>query len=73
MKFIKTFEDKNCIEFDIIDNDEKIAYYVKYFVNPMTEEKLESPVFEMYYDFDGEEFLSSVLADSLEECLRELR
>mgnify|MGYP003334017653 CR=1 FL=1 len=49
MKIVKTYEDKNCKEFDIFVNDEKVAYYVEYIKNPETEEKLESPVFEMYY------------------------
>lgn len=69
MKFIKTYEDKICREFDIIVNDEKVAYYVEYIKNPETEEKLESPVFEMYYNDDFED---SIVADSLEECLEYL-
>ena len=44
MKFIKTYEDKICREFDIIVNDEKVAYYVEYMKNPLTQEKLENPV-----------------------------
>ena len=74
MKFVKTYEDNNCKEFDIFDNDEKIAYYIEHYNHPITEEKLESTVFEMYYNYDKEfeECLSSVICDSLEECLEYL-
>lgn len=74
MKFIKTYEDNNCKEFDIFDNDEKIAYYIEHYNHPITEEKLESSIFEMYYNYDEEfeECLSSVICDSLEECLEYL-
>ena len=56
MKYIKTYEDHGCKEFDIIDNGIKVGYYIRYTKNPITEEVLDNPVFEMYYDFDGEEF-----------------
>ena len=74
MKFIKTYEDNNCKEFDIFDNDEKIAYYIEHYNHPITEEKLDNTVFEMYYNYDEEfeECLSSVICDSLEECLEYL-
>ena len=66
MKFVKTYEDEGCKEFDIIVNEEKVAYYIEYNKNPVTNEDLDAPVFEMYFD---EDFENSVIADSLEECL----
>ena len=72
MKFVKTFEDKNCKEFDIFVNNEKIAYYIEHYNHPITEEKLENTVFEIYYNFDDEEFTSSAICDTLEEALEYL-
>ena len=74
MKIVKTYEDKNCKEFDIFVNDVKVSYYIEHYNNPITEEKLDNTVFEMYYNYDEEfeEFLSSVICDSLEECLEYL-
>ena len=69
MKFVKTYEDNNCKEFDIFDNDEKIAYYIEHYNHPITEEKLENTVFEIYYNFDNEEFTASAICDTLEEAL----
>ena len=66
MKFVKTYEDATCKEFDIIVNNTKVAYYVEYVKNPETNEDLESPVFEMYYN---EDFEDSYVSDSLEDCL----
>ena len=69
MQFIKTYSDNNCSEYDIIQNNEKIAYYVEHINHPLTEEKLDNPVFELYYDYDDEEFTASVIADSLNDAL----
>ena len=71
--FVKTFENSDCSEFDIFDGNEKIGYYIKHLVHPIDNVVLDSPVFEMYYDFDEEfeEFTGLIVADSLEECLEE--
>jgi hypothetical protein len=51
----KSFSDAEANTFDIIDeNDVQIAYYHEHFVHPDTKEKLESPVYEIYYDYDAE-------------------
>ena len=72
MKFIKTYQDKNCKEFDIFVNNEKVAYYIEHIHHPITEEKLENTVFEIYYNFDDEEFTASAICDTLEEALEYL-
>ena len=69
MKFIKTYSDNNCSEFDIIQNNNKVAYYIEHYNHPLTNEKLDNTVFEIYYDFDGEEYIASAVCDTLEEAL----
>ena len=69
MKFIKTYSDNNCSEFDIIQNNNKVAYYIEHYNHPLTNEKLDNTVFEIYYDFDGEEYIASAVCDSLSEAL----
>ena len=69
MKFVKTYEDNNCKEFDIIINNEKVAYYIEHYNNPLTEEKLDNTVFEIYYNYDDFEFTASAICDTLEEAL----
>ena len=53
----------------IIQNNNKVAYYIEHYNNPITEEKLENTVFEIYYEFDGEEYIASAVCDTLEEAL----
>jgi hypothetical protein len=74
LNFKNTYKDETCEEFDIFENEKYLGYYVKYYNHPITEEKLDNPVFELYYDYsrEYEEFLSSVVADSLNECLEYL-
>jgi hypothetical protein len=69
MQFKMTYSDNNCKEFDIIQNDEKIAYYVEHYNHPLDNTKLENTVYELYYDFDGEEYTCSIVADTLNEAL----
>ena len=72
MQFKMTYSDNNCKEFDIIQNDTKIAYYIEHYNHPLTNEKLDNTVFEIYYNFDDEEFTASAICDSLEEALEYL-
>ena len=71
-KTVLTYSDNNCKEFDIIQNDTKIAYYIEHYNHPLTEEKLDNTVFEIYYDYDAdnEEFIASAVCDTLEEALK---
>ena len=64
-----TYSDINCKEYDLFVNDEKIGYYVEYYNHPVELTKLDNPVFELYYDYDDEEYTSSVIANSLSEAL----
>ena len=68
MQFKMTYSDNNCKEYDIIHNDNTIAYYVEHYVDP-DNSKLDNPVFELYYDYDGEEYTASVIANTLSEAL----
>ena len=72
MKIVKVYQDDICKEFDIIINNKKVAYYYEFSKSPITNEILDNPVFEMYYDYDGNDYNSSIIADSLDECLDEL-
>ena len=70
-KTVLTYSDNNCKEYDIIQNDNKIAYYVEHINHPVELTKLDNPVFELYYNYDAEndEFSSSVVADTLSDAL----
>ena len=75
MKVIQTFTSPEANTFDVIVNDTVVAYYYEHFVNPETNEKLSTSVFELYYDFDEDEYLSSILTedfDEIESILEEL-
>ena len=72
MKIVKVYQDDICKEFDIIINNKKVAYYYEFSKSPITNEILDNPVFEMYYDYDGNDYNSSIIADTLDECLDEL-
>ena len=69
MQFKMTYSDNNCSEYDIIVNNAVIAYYIEHNVHPVDLVKLDNPVFELYYDYDDEEYTSSVIANSLSEAL----
>ena len=69
MQFKLTYSDNNCKEYDIIANNAVIAYYIEHNVHPVELTKLDNPVFELYYDYDDEEYTSSVIANSLSEAL----
>ena len=60
MKKVITFKDQDCVEYDIIINEERVAYAVEY----------KEGFAEIYYDFydeDPTEPLSSQEFDSIED------
>jgi hypothetical protein len=57
MKQIITYKDSNCIEYDIIVNEQKVAYAIEYKDNSA----------EIYYDFENDEYTSSYVFDSIEQ------
>lgn len=66
----KSFSDAEANTFDVIDeNDVQVAYYYEHFVHPDTKEKLESPVYEIYYDYDGEyaDYASSFVTEDFQD------
>ena len=69
MQFKMTYSDNNCKEFDIIQNDEVIGYYVEHHNHPVELTKLDNTVYEVYYNHDGEEYTCSIVADTLNEAL----
>jgi hypothetical protein len=75
MRDIKpTFASKECNTFDIIENSVKIGYYYEHNNSPVTGEKFETPVYEIYYDNqseDGEEpdFCSSIIIEDMDEAM----
>ena len=68
-KTVLTYSDNNCKEFDIIQNDTKIAYYIEHYNHPLDFTKLDNTVYEIYYNYDGEEYIASAVCDTLEEAL----
>ena len=69
MIVIQTYASKDCNEFDVLLNDVRVAYYIEHFVHPITEEVLQSPVFEIYYDYDEEddEYTSSLISEEFDD------
>jgi hypothetical protein len=67
MKIVQTYSSPECNTFDVIVNDIVIAYYYEHFVNPETNEKLSTSVFEIYYDYDEGDYNSSILTEDFEE------
>ena len=70
IKSVQCFESAECNEFDLFnDENVRIGYYIEHFVNPTTLEKLESAVYEVYYDFENEDddFAASFITDDEEE------
>ena len=75
MNIIKTYTSAECNTFDVIVNETLVAYYYEYFVNPETNEKLENPVFEIYYDLNDGFFDASLITEDfadIEEILDDL-
>ena len=70
--FEQSYASRYCNEYDILDNGKLIGYYIEHFHHPLTEEKLDNPVYEIYYDNaeDEEDFCASAVCDSLEEALQ---
>ena len=72
MKIVQTYASPEVNTFDVIINDNVVAYYYEHFVNPETNEKLNTSVFEIYYDKDEDDYNSSLLSedfDDIEEIL----
>jgi hypothetical protein len=70
IKSVLSFSSAECNEFDLFNEDNiRIGYYIEHFVHPETSEKLDSPVFEVYYDCadDEEDFQESAIYDDEEE------
>ena len=70
--FEQSYASRYCNEYDILDNGKLIGYYIEHFHHPLTEEKLDNTVYEIYYDYDVEndDYTSSAIADTLEEALK---
>ena len=67
MKVIQTYTSPEANTFDVIINDNVVAYYYEHFVNPETNEKLNTSVFEIYYDKDEDDYNSSLLSDDFDD------
>ena len=72
MKIVQTYASPEANTFDVIINDNVVAYYYEHFVNPETKEEMNTSVFEIYYDKDEDDYNSSLLSedfDDIEEIL----
>lgn len=69
MKVVQTYSSSECNEFDVIVDNEKIAYYIEHFMHPITNEILNKTMFEIYYDYNNEddEFTSSLITDNFND------
>ena len=63
MKIVQTYTSPEANTFDVIINDNVVAYYYEHFVNPETNEKLNTSVFEIYYDKEEDDYNSSYLTE----------
>ena len=65
---VLSFSSAECNEFDLFNEDGvRIGYYLEHFVHPETSEKLDSPVYEVYYDFENDDFAASFVTEDEEE------
>lgn len=65
---VKIFASPKCNEYYLFDDaNNHVGYYYKHFVNPESLEKLDSPVFEVYYDKEDGDFNSSMIFDDEDE------
>jgi len=69
MKVIQSYSSPECNTFDVIVDDVVIAYYYEHFVHPETNEKLNTSVFEIYFDYDAGEYDSSMVTEDYDEIL----
>lgn len=68
IKSVQCFASAECNEFDLFNDDNaRIGYYIEHFVHPETGEKLDSIVYEVYYDFESDDFAASFVTDDEEE------
>jgi len=65
---VLSFSSAECNEFDLFNEDKvRIGYYIEHFVHPETLVKFDSPVYEVYYDFENDDFAASFVTDDEEE------
>jgi hypothetical protein len=67
MKIVQSYSSPECNTYDVIINDIVVAYYYEHFINPETNEKLNTSVFEIYYDYDEGDYESSLLTENYKD------
>jgi len=67
MKVIQSYSSPECNTYDVIINDVVVAYYYDHFMNPETNEKLSTSVFEIYYDYNEGDYESSLLTENYKD------
>jgi hypothetical protein len=70
MKVVQSYSSAECNEYSVFNSDNvQVAYYVEHYVHPIDEEVLETPVFEIYYDYNDEddEFESSLISENFDD------
>ena len=67
MKVIQSYSSPECNTYDVIINDVVVAYYYDHFINPETNEKLNTSVFEIYYDYNEGDYESSLLTENYKD------
>jgi len=67
MKVIQSYSSPECNTYDVIINDVVVAYYYDHFVNPVTNEKLSTSVFEIYYDYNEGDYEGSLLTENYKD------
>ena len=76
----QSHEANDCNEYEIFDeNMIKLCYIIEFFENPITNEKLESVVFEIYSEnenttsnYEDDDFLCSTVCDNFDELIDEI-
>ena len=66
---IQTYSSAECNEFDVLCDNVRIGYYIEHFNHPETGERLDSTIYEVYYDYDSEfdECLASMIFDDFDD------
>ena len=70
-KVVSVHSSEECNTFDVVNDDGVIlAYFYQHLTDPVTNKVLQTPVFEIYYDYDGEkDYDSSLLSEDFDDIV----
>ena len=70
-KVVKTFSSSESDTFDVINEQGVVlAYYYVNYRDPISNKVLKEPVYDIYYDYDGEDdYDSSLITDNFDDIV----